>query len=64
MDAKKENFFEQYPDLEMHADAFDPVYKIKYTECSNERGTIRFERKEKIVSKEKAQRILSELLNG
>lgn len=64
MEAKKENLFEQYPDVEMHTDAFDPVYKIKYTECTKERGSIRFERKEKIVPKEKIQRILSELLNG
>jgi hypothetical protein len=64
MEAKKENLFEKYPDVEMRLDAFDAVYKIKYTECIKERGAIRFERKEKIVSKEKIQKILSELLDG
>lgn len=63
-ESKKENLFERYPDLEMHVDSFDPVYKIKYTECSMERGSIRFERKEKIIPKDKVIRILSELLDG
>jgi hypothetical protein len=63
-ETKKENLFEKYPDIELHADGFDPIYRIQYTECVKERGSIRFERKEKIVPKDKVVRLLSELLNG
>lgn len=63
-ETKKENLFDKYPDVELRADAFDPVYKIKYTHCVKEHGQIKFERKDKIVSKEKVERLLSELLDG
>lgn len=63
-EAKKENLFDRYPDVELRADGFDPVYRVKYTECIKESGQIRFERKDKIVSKEKVERLLSELLDG
>ena len=62
--SKKENLFHKFPDVEMIADAFDPIYKIKYTECVQERGTIRFDRKEKIVAKDKVENLIKELLNG
>jgi len=62
--AKKENLYEKYPDIELRADAFDPVYKIKYTQCVKESGQIKFERKDKIVPKEKVEKLLSELLDG
>jgi hypothetical protein len=61
---KKENLFHKYPDVELTADAFDPIYKVKYTECVKDGGTIRFDRKEKTVPKEKVERLLAELLDG
>lgn len=59
---KKEELYDRFPDVEFKADGFDSVYRIKYTECIKERSGIRFERKEKIISKEKINEILMELL--
>ena len=61
---KKEELFNKFPDVEMVLDGFDSKYKIKYTECTKERGVIRFEKKEKIIDKEKVEKLLSELFNG
>lgn len=60
----KENLFEKYPDIEMTADPFEPNYRIKYTECIKERNAVRFERKEKIVPKDRLGRLISEILEN
>jgi hypothetical protein len=62
---QKENLFEKYPDVEMRIDGFEPFYRLKYTECTkDDRGVIRFERKEKTIPKDKVISILSQLING
>lgn len=58
----EDGFFEKYPAIEIIADAYDPRYKIKYTECVREFGTLRFERRERIVPKEKMEKIILELV--
>lgn len=60
----KENLFEKYPDITIVADAFEPKYKIKYTECKKERGAVSFERKEKTVPKHVLESLISEILEN
>jgi hypothetical protein len=59
----KENLFEKYPDVSIVADSFEPVYVVRYTECVKERGTVRFERKEKKIAKESIESLIAEILS-
>jgi hypothetical protein len=56
------NTFEKYPDLQIVADSLDNLYKVKYLECVQERGSIRFEKKEKIVSREVIESLVNEII--
>jgi hypothetical protein len=60
----KENLFEKYPDIQITVDPFEPNYRIKYTECIKERGSVRFERKEKTVPRKSLERLISEILEN
>jgi hypothetical protein len=60
----KQNLFEKYPDISITADAFEPKYIIKYTECKKERGSVRFERKEKIVPRQMLENLISDILEN
>lgn len=55
--------FTKYPDLEIFADALDPVYKVKYTECVEENGIIRFVRHQKRLPRESIESLLAEIVN-
>lgn len=55
--------FKRYPDIEVFADALDPVYKVRYTECVEERGTVRFVRHQKRLPKETIEDLLAEIVN-
>lgn len=57
-----ETVFEKYPSVEIVADAMLPQYRIKYIECVKEGGTIRFEKHERIVKKEKLEQLVLEVL--
>lgn len=54
--------FEKYPIIEIIADAYEPRYKIRYTECVREFSTLRFERRERVVPKEKIEMIVLALV--
>lgn len=56
--------FEKYPDIQITVNSFEPSYKIKYTECIKERGSVRFERKEKTVPRRSLERLISEILEN
>ena len=58
---KKENLFERFPDIRISIDPFEPKYNVKYTECVEDRGTVRFEQREKILPKEVLQRLIEEI---
>jgi len=64
---QKDNF-ERYPALELVADALSPEYRIKLTECVEERGVVRFVRHEKSIPRERFEgpyaRFLEEIANG
>ena len=60
----KENLFEKYPDIQIAVDPFEPSYIIKYTECIKERGSVRFERKQKTVPRKSLERLISEILEN
>jgi hypothetical protein len=60
----KENLFEKYPDIQITVDPFEPKYIIKYTECIKERGSVRFERKERTVPKQSLERLIWEILEN
>lgn len=55
--------FKKYPDIEIFADALDPVYKVKYTECIEERGSVRFVRHQKRLPRECIEHLLAEIVN-
>jgi len=57
-----EGAFEKHPSVEILTDPFSPEYKIKYVECVNERGSIRFLRREKKVAREFVESLVAELL--
>lgn len=54
--------FEKYPDLEIIADPLDNLYKVKYLECIQERASIRFEKKEKVISREAIESLIGEII--
>lgn len=60
----KENLFEKYPDITIVADSFEPLYRVKYTECTKERGVVKFEKKEKKIPKQIIERLISEILEN
>lgn len=55
--------FKRYPDLEVFADAMDPVYKVRYTECVEEHGTVRFVRHQKRIPRESIESLLAEIVS-
>jgi hypothetical protein len=61
---EKDDIFERYPDIQITADPQEPKYRIKYTECVRERGSVRFEKKEKSVPRNALESFISEILNN
>lgn len=57
-----EDCFKRYPDVEVFADPFDPVYRVKYTECVEERGAISFVRHQARVPKDELESLLAEVV--
>lgn len=57
-----EDNFKRYPDVEVLADPFDAVYKVRYTECVEERGVIRFMRHQARVPKAELESLLVEIV--
>lgn len=47
-----EDHFKRFPSVEILADAFDPIYRVKYIECVEELGVVRFVKHESRVPKE------------
>lgn len=37
-----DDHFKRFPSVEIIADAFEPLYRIKYIECVEELGVVRF----------------------
>jgi hypothetical protein len=56
--------FQRFPFLEIIADPLDPQYKIKYTECVQERGSIRFERREFRVPMSEMVSIIEDIMRS
>lgn len=54
--------FEKYPNIEIISDAFDPMYKIRYTECVKEDGVIRFFRHERKIPRKSLENMVSNLI--
>lgn len=54
--------FEKYPDVQIISDPINQTYKVKYVECVEERGAIRFEKREKIVSKDLLESSVGEII--
>lgn len=57
-----EDCFKRYPDVEAFADPLDPVYRVKYTECVEERGAVRFVRRQVRVPKGEIESLLAEIV--
>lgn len=57
-----EECFKRYPDVEVFADPLEPVYRVKYTECVEERGVLRFVRHQARVPKEELESLLAEVV--
>lgn len=57
-----QSVFEKYPSVEIIADGTSPQYRIKYIECVKEFGTIRFEKKERIVPKKEFENIVLKVI--
>lgn len=58
----EKSVFEKYPSVEIIADGLSPQYRIKYIECVNESGSIRFEKKERIVPKEELENLVLKVI--
>jgi hypothetical protein len=60
--------FDRYPSLEVVADAISPKYRVKYIECVKEGSSLRFVKKEKVISIEGLDhayaRFMEEIVNG
>ncbi len=54
--------FDKYPSIEIVADAMSPQYRIKYIECVKESGSIRFEKRERIVPKEELENLVLKVI--
>ena len=56
--------FQKYPFIEIISDLYEYKYKVKYTECVKEKGSIRFERKQKTVPTKLIEKFISEILES
>lgn len=54
--------FEKYPEVQIISDLVNQNYRIKYIECVEERGVIRFEKREKVVSKDLLESSVAEII--
>lgn len=54
--------FKKYPDIEIFAETLDAAYKVKYTECVEERGELRFVRRQKKVPRSLLDLLLADII--
>ena len=57
-----QSVFDKYPSVEIIADAYDPQYRIKYIECVRDAGLIRFEKRERLVSKDELEHLVLKVI--
>jgi hypothetical protein len=54
--------FGRFLSVEIVSDAFDPIYKVKFIERVEDRGAIRFEKREGRVPRSEAEELVGELI--
>lgn len=57
-----EGSFDRFVSVEIVSDPLDPVYKVRYIERIEEKGVVRFERREGRVTKGDIEGLVSELV--
>jgi hypothetical protein len=57
-----EDHFKRFPSVEILADAFEPAYRIRYIECVEEVGVIRFVRHEGRIPRDELESILERII--
>ena len=57
-----EDHFKRFPSVEILADAFEPIYRVKYIECVEESGVVRFVRHEGKIPKEDLREVILGLI--
>ena len=57
-----EDTFGKYSDIEIVADAVDPIYRVRIVECVREGGLMRFEKRCLLVPRGNLEPLVSELV--
>ena len=57
-----EDQFKRFPSIEILADVFEPIYRIKYIECVEESGVIRFVRREGRIPRDELESVLERII--
>lgn len=56
--------FDRYPNIEIVADATEPVYRVKYMESVREAGLVRFVKHELKVPRKKLEAFVADFLKA
>ena len=56
------SIFEQYPDVEIHADLQNGGYQIIYTEVEQDKNSFKFNRIKKKVKKEEVEKFIGAII--
>jgi len=56
------SIFEQYPDVEIHADPQNGGYQIIYTEVEQDKNSFKFNRIKKKVKKEELEKFIGAII--
>lgn len=57
-----EGAFNKFLSVEVVSDPFDALYRVKYIERVEERGAVRFEKREGVVPKSEGEDIVADLI--
>jgi len=57
-----EGAFDKYPNVEIVADAMDPIYRVKFMECVKDGAVMRFEKMEFRVPRKRLESLLAEVI--
>ena len=56
------SIFDQYPDVEIHADPKDGGYQITYTEVEQDKNNFKFNRVKKKIKKEEIEKFIGAII--